>query len=74
MSDQAHRTAPAWFITGTDTEVGKTFATCALLLALKNGGQRARQGAKHIGLGISGIALGAEKLIRALSQRQRGEC
>ena len=22
---------PAWFITGTDTEVGKTFATCALL-------------------------------------------
>ena len=41
MSDQAHRSAPAWFITGTDTEVGKTFATCALLLALKRRGQRA---------------------------------
>ncbi len=41
MSDQAHRSAPAWFITGTDTEVGKTFATCALLLSLKRRGQRA---------------------------------
>ena len=26
---------PAWFITGTDTEVGKTFATCALLHRLR---------------------------------------
>ena len=26
----------AWFITGTDTEVGKTFSTCALLHVLKN--------------------------------------
>jgi dethiobiotin synthetase len=31
----------AWFITGTDTEVGKTFTTCALLLALKAKGRRA---------------------------------
>lgn len=27
---------PAWFITGTDTEVGKTFVTSALLLALRS--------------------------------------
>ena len=26
---------PAWFIAGTDTEVGKTFATCALLQVLR---------------------------------------
>lgn len=25
----------AWFVTGTDTEVGKTFSTCALLYALQ---------------------------------------
>ena len=36
--------APAWFITGTDTEVGKTFITCALLLALRD------QGIKAIGM------------------------
>ncbi len=34
----------AWFITGTDTEVGKTFVTCALLHALRN------QGVKAIGM------------------------
>lgn len=27
---------PAWFVTGTDTEVGKTFTTCALLHVLRN--------------------------------------
>lgn len=32
---------PAWFVTGTDTEVGKTFATCALLHALRARGLRA---------------------------------
>ena len=29
---------PAWFVTGTDTEVGKTFVTCALLHVLRNQG------------------------------------
>lgn len=29
---------PAWFVTGTDTGVGKTFITCALLLALRDKG------------------------------------
>jgi len=37
-------TTPAWFVTGTDTEVGKTFITCALLLALRD------QGIKAIGM------------------------
>ncbi len=34
-----HQTA--WFITGTDTEIGKTFVSCALLHALRRAGQRA---------------------------------
>jgi len=34
----------AWFVTGTDTEVGKTFSTCALLLALR------KQGCRTIGM------------------------
>ncbi|MCM8611107.1 dethiobiotin synthase [Accumulibacter sp.] len=29
---------PAWFITGTDTEIGKTFVACALLHALRRSG------------------------------------
>ena len=41
MNDHRKPDAPAWFVTGTDTEVGKTFATCALLLALKKQGHRA---------------------------------
>ncbi|MQY51997.1 dethiobiotin synthase [Rhodocyclus tenuis] len=32
---------PAWFIAGTDTGVGKTFVTCALLHALRQRGLRA---------------------------------
>ncbi len=44
---------PAWFITGTDTEVGKTFATCALLLALRNQGLRA--------IGMKPIAAGTDE-------------
>ena len=34
----------AWFIAGTDTEVGKTFVTCALLHAF------ARQGIRAVGM------------------------
>jgi dethiobiotin synthetase len=33
--------AHAWFIAGTDTEIGKTFSATALLYALKNAGIRA---------------------------------
>ena len=36
--------APAWFIAGTDTEVGKTFVTCALLHAF------AAQGLNAVGM------------------------
>ncbi len=36
--------ASAWFVTGTDTGVGKTFITCAMLLALRD------QGIKAIGM------------------------
>lgn len=31
----------AWFITGTDTEIGKTFTTCALIHAARQAGQSA---------------------------------
>ncbi|SDH08729.1 dethiobiotin synthase [Propionivibrio dicarboxylicus] len=40
----------AWFIAGTDTEVGKTFSTSALLHVLKNNGVRA--------LGMKPVAAG----------------
>ena len=46
------KTASAWFVTGTDTEVGKTYATCALLHAARRAGLRA--------LGMKPVAAGAE--------------
>ncbi len=33
-------TRPAWFVTGTDTEIGKTHIACALLYALRHAGYR----------------------------------
>ncbi len=45
--------SPAWFITGTDTEVGKTFATCALLHALRHQGIRA--------IGMKPVAAGTDE-------------
>lgn len=42
----------AWFLTGTDTEIGKTFVTCSLLHAARSSGQRA--------LGMKPVAAGAE--------------
>lgn len=44
--------ARAWFIAGTDTEIGKTFATCALIHAARKRGLRA--------LGMKPIAAGAD--------------
>ncbi len=41
----------AWFVTGTDTEVGKNFACCALLHALRNHGVSAL-GMKPIAAGV----------------------
>ncbi len=43
---------PAWFVTGTDTEVGKTFVTCALLHVLRNTGLSA--------IGMKPIAAGTD--------------
>ncbi|WP_313951461.1 dethiobiotin synthase [Accumulibacter sp.] len=37
QAEPVHHQA-AWFITGTDTEIGKTFVACALLHALRNAG------------------------------------
>ena len=44
--------ARAWFITGTDTEIGKTYSTCALLHAARAQGLTA--------LGMKPVAAGAE--------------
>ena len=43
--------APAWFVTGTDTEIGKTFSCCALLHVLRNRGVCA-VGMKPIAAGV----------------------
>jgi dethiobiotin synthetase len=47
-----NKKTPAWFVTGTDTETGKTFATCALLHALRHKGVRA--------LGMKPVAAGTD--------------
>jgi dethiobiotin synthetase len=44
-------TKPAWFIAGTDTEVGKTFVACALLHALHNQGFARTIGMKPVAAG-----------------------
>jgi dethiobiotin synthetase len=58
--------SPAWFVTGTDTEVGKTFATCALLLSLRKRGYRAA-GMKPLAAGVDagGRNEDAEQLMAA---------
>lgn len=58
----------AWFITGTDTEVGKTFAACALLHALRQQGWKAL-GMKPVaaGLDAEGKNEDVEQLIAASS-------
>lgn len=46
--------ARAWFVTGTDTEIGKTHVSCALLRAAASNGLRA--------VGMKPVAAGAEWL------------
>lgn len=60
------RPAPAWFVAGTDTEVGKTFSTCALLHALRARGIRA-VGMKPVAAGTdtAGKNEDVEQLTRA---------
>lgn len=58
----------AYFVTGTDTEVGKTFATCALLHAARQQGLRAL-GMKPVAAGVDGKGRNedVERLIAASS-------
>ena len=44
---------PAWFVAGTDTEIGKTFVACALLHALRNQGFSA--------IGMKPVAAGTDE-------------
>jgi dethiobiotin synthetase len=59
-------TKPAWFITGTDTEIGKTFIACALLHALRKQGLQAI-GMKPVAAGFNaeGKNEDVERLIAA---------
>lgn len=51
MKTVAHTPTPAWFVTGTDTEIGKTFSCCALLHLLRHHGIRA-VGMKPVAAGV----------------------
>jgi dethiobiotin synthetase len=51
MKQDQDKKPPSWFVVGTDTEVGKTFATCALLLLLRKRGYRAI-GMKPVAAGV----------------------
>lgn len=53
----------AWFVTGTDTEVGKTFSCCALLHALRKHGVQA-VGMKPVAAGVD--AQGRNEDVEAL--------
>ena len=53
----------AWFVTGTDTEVGKTFSCCALLHVLRNQGLQA-VGMKPVAAGVD--AQGRNEDVEAL--------
>ncbi len=55
--------APAWFVAGTDTEIGKTLASCALLHALRARLQRV-VGAKPVAAGLD--AYGVNDDVRRL--------
>lgn len=59
---------PAWFVTGTDTEVGKTFVSCALLHAMRQRGW-ATLGMKPVAAGCDaeGRNEDVEQLIAASS-------
>lgn len=61
--------ARAWFVAGTDTEVGKTFVSCALLRALSASGQKAI-GMKPVAAGTNAAGQNddVEALLAAASQ------
>mgnify|MGYP000930950565 CR=1 FL=1 len=62
------KTTNAWFITGTDTEIGKTFLACALLHAFRSRGLRALA-MKPIAAGVDadGLNEDVERLLAASS-------
>lgn len=51
-SPNTARNRHAWFVTGTDTEIGKTFSTCALLHAAARAGRSA--------VGLKPVAAGTD--------------
>ncbi len=61
--------SPAWFVTGTDTGVGKTFVACALLHALRAANGLRAVGMKPVAAGLesSGKHDDVERLIAASS-------
>ncbi len=61
---------PAYFLTGTDTEIGKTFITCALLHRARLDGQCA-VGLKPVAAGTDAAGLNDDvEAIRAASSRE----
>ncbi len=62
----------AYFITGTDTEIGKTYVACALLHAFRQQGLTA-VGMKPVaaGIDVAGHNEDVEALIAASSYRRR---
>lgn len=57
---------PALFVTGTDTEIGKTAASTALLHALRRRGLRA--------VGMKPVASGSEDLAVACATKTHWRC
>ncbi len=70
MNDKTTTNKSAWFIVGTDTEVGKTFVACAMLHALRNAGLDAI-GMKPVAAGTDaeGKNEDVESLLAASSRR-----
>ena len=68
-------TAPAYFITGTDTEIGKTFVSCALLHRARAAGL-ATAGLKPVAAGTDaqGRNEDVEQILAASSVRLPAEC
>jgi dethiobiotin synthetase len=63
---------PAYFLTGTDTEIGKTFVTCALLHRARQAGLRAA-GLKPIAAGTDAAGLNDDvEAIRAAGNVELG--
>jgi dethiobiotin synthetase len=69
MQEKAKPSQPAWFVTGTDTGIGKTFIACALLHALhaRHGFRAAGMKPVAAGLDAAGKNDDVEQLMAASS-------